>query len=50
MLEDLNSANLVGDFLSQEVYHNSSVSQVPVSQRVPLPDVQVAKAWGYLRK
>jgi len=50
MLEDLKSAGLTGDLLTQEVYRGDTASVVPESQRVPLPDEKVAKAWGFLRK
>jgi len=50
MLEDLNNAKLTGDLLTQLVYRGPSSSKIPQEQRVPLPDENVAKAWGYIRK
>lgn len=50
MLGDLRSASLTGDLLTQEVYRGSEANIVPASQRVPLPDEKLAKAWGFLRK
>lgn len=50
MLDDLKRAALTGDLLTQEVYRGPEADIVPVAQRVPLPDVKLAKAWGFLRK
>lgn len=50
MLRDLTSSGLTGDLLTQEVYRGSAADIVPTSQRVPLPDEAVARAWGFLRK
>ncbi len=50
MNEDLAVSGFLGDVLTQEVYRNAKAAIVPASQRVPLPDEKVARAWGYLRE
>jgi len=50
MLGDLASSGLTGDLLTQMVFRGSSASRIPPAQRVALPDVKVAKAWGYFSR
>lgn len=50
MLADLETAELTGDVLSQEVYRGGDRRKIPEAQRVALPEESLAKVWGHLRK
>jgi hypothetical protein len=47
LLKDFRQSPFCGDMLNGDVYPATEVSFVPESQRVGIPDLAVAKSWGY---